>query len=518
MIQTVFLALGVLIINVVVYASGMHHYYFAISHLYYGVMLLAAIYGSSRNQKLLLGLTTGANWVSVLFFQKLLQIESIFIAFLYPVLAFLLLRTIRQLQMQRINRAREMDRINSIKISLEKQVRDLSTVFEVSQAANDALELEELFQRIIEILSERLGIYRGTLHIYENGEIVTSAEVVLGLTAAEQKRGTDHQIAEIEKEVLAKGEARGVPQHRLPRQFVELFSPEQVESKDSIAFWCLPVIVEEQVIGTLTIDKAKDELSASEDEQVLKIIASIIAQRVKIKQTIDALVQSERLAGLGKLVTTIAHEVRNPLGSIRLATQLLSEPASRFAPLSEAERAEIDEYTAIIIKEVDRLNRSIEQLLAFSKPAIANAEPCNIHELLDNCLATYQPELDRYNINVVREYTECPSVNINQDGITQVILNLFSNAMEAMGTQGTLTIQTGTEAEAVYIRVQDTGSGIPSNEVPHLFDAFYTTKQKGTGLGLYISQKILAEHEGSIEVDANLTTGTAFIITLPVAS
>ncbi len=515
--KTIFLALGVLCANIIVYVSGAHQYYFTVSHLYYGVILLAAIHGSTRNQNILLGLTTVANWVYALQHPK--QIESFVVAFLYPIVAIVIVRTIRQLRIQRLDRAQEVDRVSSEKSTLEKRVRDLSIVFEVSQAANAALELEELFHRIIEILSERLGIYRGTLNLYENGHVVKSVNAILGLTKAEQKRGTDHQLEEFEKQVLADGKAKGVPRTRIPRPSVKLFPPDLVESKDNIAFWVLPVFVEEKVIGTLIIDKAKDELSAAEDEQVLTIIASIIAQRVKIKQTIDALVQSERLAALGKLVTTIAHEVRNPLGSIRLATQLLSEPSDRFAPLPKEEQAEIDEYTAIIIKEVDRLNRSIEQLLAFGKPAIADAEYCKIDKLLDHCLATYQPEFDRYNIDVVRDYTECPPVNINQDGITQVIFNLFSNAIEAMETGGMLTVNTYTQekTETVNIRIQDTGPGISPNEIPHLFDAFYTTKQKGTGLGLYISQKILSLHEGSVEVDANLSTGTAFIISLPSA-
>ena len=112
---------------------------------------------------------------------------------------------------------------------------------------------------------------------------------------------------------------------------------------------------------------------------------------------------------------------------------------------------------------------------------------------------------------------KCPSVYLNKDGITQVIFNLFSNAIEAMETGGRLTIKTYTEKEAktVFIRIQDTGQGVSQTDIPNLFDAFYTTKQKGTGLGLYISRKILAEHKGNIEVDASLSTGTAFIISLP---
>ena len=514
--KTLLLSFGVLCINILVYVvSGIHQYYPIISHLYYGVMLIAATYENARKQNILLGLTTVANWVYI--FSDPIRIESIVIAFLYPVIAFILVRTIRQLQFQRLNRAKEMDRISIAKTTLEKRVRNLSVVSEVSQTANAALELEELFHRTIEILSQHLGIYRGTLNLYANGQIVQPIEVNLGLTAAELKRGTDHQIEEIERKVLADGKARGIPHQRIPKPSVILLPPEEVESKDNIDFWCLPVIIEDQIIGTLRIDKAKDELTAAEDLHVLEIIAAIIAQRVKIKQTIDALVQSERLAVLGKLVTTIAHEVRNPLGSIRLATQLLSEPDDRFSPLSDEEQTEINEYTSIIIKEVDRLNRSIEQLLAFGKPATADAKHCNIHELLDNCIATYQPEFDRYKIDIIREYSKCPSINVNQDGMTQVIFNLFSNAIEAMEKGGILTINTdfSDETETIRIRIQDIGLGISASDVQNLFDAFYTTKQKGTGLGLYISQKILAEHGGSIEVDAALSTGTAFIISLP---
>ena len=545
---TFFLALGVLCINLSVYLLQMQEYYHVLSHCYYGVMLLAVIYTGSLSQNILLGVTTAANWFYVLLAPT--QTASIIVALLYPLVAAVAIRFIRQMQTQRRNRAEEIEQINSVNADLEKRVRDLSTLFEVSQAANANLELEGLFQRIIELLSKRLGIYRGALHLYKNGKVVASTEVILGLTPAEMKRGTDNQMADIQKRVLASGKAIGVPQTRHPRSYVKLFEPELVKSKDTIAFWCIPIIIEENVIGTLTIDKASDEFSAEDDRRLLTIIASIIAQRVKIQQTIDALVESERLATLGRLVRTIAHEVRNPLGSIRLGAQLLqqtdeadyaaselqtpptatlsvnprkaglSPPAPPAAESSTAlSQAEINEYTSIIIKEVDRLNRFIEQLLAFSKPALEVAKRIDIHQLLDNSLAICRPELNKQAIQVVTEYDTCPQVNVNEDGITQVLLNLFYNAIEAMERGGTLTIQTEylKAAAAVHLRVQDNGPGIPPDDVPLLFDAFYTTKQKGTGLGLYISQKILDEHEGSIEVDATLETGTAFVITFPVS-
>ena len=521
---TFFLALFVLLINVCLHLFQMQTYYPVASHCYYGVMILAVIYAQPREQNILFGITALANWVYV--FRYPTQTGSIIIALVYPFLVFGVIRIIRQFQTQRRSGVAEMEEIHSVNANLEKQVRDISTLFEVSQAANANLELQGLFQRIIEILSKRLGIYRGALHLYENGKVVTSVETVLGLTPAEMKRGTDNQMEDIQKQVLTSGKAIGVPQTRSPLRYIKFFEPERVESKDVIAFWCIPIIVEEHVIGTLTIDKASDEFSAADDRRLLTIIASTIAQRVKIQQTIDALVESERMATLGRLVRTIAHEVRNPLGSIRLGTQLLqhTEPegdsqAETYPDKVQLSQDEIQEYTAIIIKEVDRLNRFIEQLLAFSKPAMQLAKRTDIHQLLESSLAICRPELEHHAIRVTTQYaSNCPQVNINEDGITQVLLNLFYNAIEAMGAEGTLTIQTEylPEKGGIHVRVQDDGPGIPPEDVSMLFDPFYTTKQKGTGLGLYISQKILAEHQGRIEVDSNLEVGTAFVMSLPV--
>ena len=520
---TFFLALFVLLINVSTHLFQISEYYPAVSHCYYGVIVLSVLYTRPRGQNFLFGITTVANWIYVFRFPN--HTESIIIALLYPFAVYGVIRIIRHFQTQRRSGVEQIEEINSVNANLEKQVRDISTLFEVSQSANTNLDLEGLFQRIIEILSKRLGIYRGALHLYENGKVVTSTEAVLGLTPAEMKRGTDDQMEDIQKQVLASGKAIGVPQTRSPRSYVKLFEPERVESKDAIAFWCIPIIVEENVIGTLTIDKASDEFSAEDDRRLLTIIASIIAQRVKIQQTIDALVESERMATLGRLVRTIAHEVRNPLGSIRLGTQLLQHSDVEFGSHIETHsdnvqlsQNEINEYTGIIIKEVDRLNRFIEQLLAFSKPTMEVAKRSDIHQLLESSLAICRPELELRATTVITQYDDCPEVHVNEDGITQVLLNLFYNAIEAMDTEGTLAIQTEyvPETETVHVRVQDDGPGISPEDVPMLFDPFYTTKQKGTGLGLYISQKILAEHRGSIEVDASLEVGTAFVMSLPV--
>ena len=506
---TFFLIFVVLLINLFVYGLDNPHNYGVVSHLYYGIIILAGIYDSRRGQYLLLACTTLANWIHAGLYYE--QIHLGVVAILYPIIAYFIVRTIQLFKEQRSTTEAQIEQIDQTNTDLEKRVRDLSTLFEIGDTANTALELDELFQKIIKTLANRMGVYRGTLRIWEDGEPIKEVEAVFGLTEAELRRGTDSQIDLIQQQVLQSGQPIGVPHSRTPLQQMEFPDPKSVQSKDPIAFWCVPVVVDEQVIGTLTIDKASDEFSIEDDIRILTIIAAIVAQRVKIQQMIDSLVQSERLATLGKLATTVAHEVRNPLGGIRGAAQLLQ--------LEGESNSEIQEYIQVIIKEVDRLNRVVEQLLVSGNPRTAGVKPSNIVDLIDNSLSICQPELDRDSIRVEKRLADdCPLVSINADGMIQVLLNLFRNAIESMEGGGVLTIQTAYNSvnQAVQIYIKDTGRGILPDVASRLFDPFYTTKQKGTGLGLAISQQIIEEHGGTIEVDVTQTQGATFIVTLPV--
>ena len=506
---TFFLIFVVLLINLFVYGLNSPQNYGVVSHLYYGIMILAGIYNNRRGQYLLLACTVLANWIHAGLYYE--QIHFGVVAILYPIIAYFIVRTIQLFKAQRTTMEAQLRQIDQVNTDLEKRVRDLSTLFDIGDTANTALELDELFQKIIRTLADRMGVYRGALRIWEDGEPVKKVEAVFGLTQAELRRGTDSQIDLIQQQVLQSGQPIGVPHSRTPLQQMEFLDTKSVQSKDPIAFWCVPVVVDEKVIGTLTIDKASDEFSIDDDIRVLTIIAAIVAQRVKIQQVIDSLVQSERLATLGKLATTVAHEVRNPLAGIRGAAQLLQ--------LEGEANSGIQEYIEVIIKEVDRLNRVVEQLLVSGNPRTAGVKPNDISDLIENSLSICQPELHRDNIRVEKRFADdCPSVAVNDDGMTQVLLNLFRNAIESMEAGGGLTVQTvyNSATQVVQIYIKDTGRGIPPEVASRLFDPFYTTKQKGTGLGLAISQQIVEEHGGTIEVDATESQGATFIVTLPV--
>lgn len=506
---TFFLIFVVLLINLFVYGLDSPQNYGVVSHLYYGIIILAGIYDNRRGQYLLLACTTLANWIHAGLYYE--QIHLGVVAILYPLIAYFIVRTIQLFKAQRTTTEEQLQQIDRANIDLEKRVADLSTLFEIGDTANTALELDELFQKIIKTLADRMGVYRGTLRIWEDGEPVKKVEAVFGLTEAELRRGTDSQIDLIQQRVLQSGQPIGVPHSRTPLREIEFPDAKSVQSKDPIAFWCVPVVVDEQAIGTLTIDKASDEFSIEDDIRILTIIAAIVAQRVKIQQMIDSLVQSERLATLGKLATTVAHEVRNPLGGIRGAAQLLQ--------LEGESNSEIHEYIQVIIKEVDRLNRVVEQLLVSGNPRTAGVKPSDIADLIENSLSICQPEFDRDNICVEKHFADdCPPVSMNGDGMTQVLLNLFRNAIESMEDGGVLIVRTVYNAanQTVQIYIKDTGRGIPHDVASRLFDPFYTTKQKGTGLGLAISQQIVEEHGGGIEVGVTEPQGAVFIVTLPV--
>ena len=506
---TFFLILVVLLINLFVYGLDSPQNYGVASHLYYGVIILAGIYDNRRGQYLILACTTLANWIHAALYYE--QIHLGVVAILYPLIAYFIVRTIQLFQAQRATTEAQLQQIDQSNTDLEKRVRDLSTLFEIGDTTDTALELDELFQKIIKTLADRMGVYRGTLRIWEANELVKKVEAVFGLTEAELRRGTDSQIDLIQQQVLQSGQPIGVPHSRTPLDQIEFPDAKSVQSKDPIAFWCVPVVVDEKIVGTLTIDKASDEFSIEDDIRILTIIAAIVAQRVKIQQMIDSLVQSERLATLGKLATTVAHEVRNPLGGIRGAAQLLQ--------LEGESNSEIQEYIQVIIKEVDRLNRVVEQLLVSGNPRTAGVRPSDIGDLIDNSLSICQSELVRDNICVEKYFADdCPPVSMNGDGMTQVLLNLFRNAIESMEDGGILTVRTVYNAtnQAVQIYIKDTGRGIPPDVASRLFDPFYTTKQKGTGLGLAISQQIVEEHGGTIEVDVTEPQGATFIITLSV--
>jgi two-component system sensor histidine kinase HydH len=219
--------------------------------------------------------------------------------------------------------------------------------------------------------------------------------------------------------------------------------------------------------------------------------------------------QREKLAAIGDLAAGIAHEVRNPLSSIKgYATYF----GSFFEEGSDNRKA-----AGIMAEEVDRVNRVISELLEFARPSDLKFIKTNIRKLIEHTLSIVTHEANFAGVTIIKQFDHgLPELMIDPDRITQVILNILINAIQAMEHGGKLTVITRHEKDMVVIHISDTGKGISALEQTNMFNPYFTTKKTGTGLGLAIVHKIVEDHGGSVQVRSMPGIGTRISIVLPL--
>jgi PAS domain S-box-containing protein len=242
-----------------------------------------------------------------------------------------------------------------------------------------------------------------------------------------------------------------------------------------------------------------------------------LRERLRIERELqkmqEALLQSEKLAAMGRLTSQIAHELNNPIYGIMNTLELLK---TEIPP--ESKRRRILELS---LSEIQRLSEMLRNMLSFSKPEEEKRRPIKINELIEGILLVMEKQMKESNIKV--ETSLDPNISeilASTNQMRQVMLNIFKNAKEAMPKGGTLTVKTAKEGDKILIHIKDTGIGIPEEIRDKVFEAFFTTKQKvkGVGLGLSVCYGIIKDHHGEIKVESEEGKGTSFIITLPIES
>lgn len=251
--------------------------------------------------------------------------------------------------------------------------------------------------------------------------------------------------------------------------------------------------------------------SQLKDEQGAVTGTVIILKDLRDIRTLEKQIErSERLASLGRMAAGIAHEIRNPLSSVKGFAQYFR---NKFAPDSQDRQ-----YATVMINEIDRLNRVIQELLEFAKPRQPKPEPLSVNQLLEHALQLVHSELKRKQIRVELEETPAKNLTIHADRdlMTQVLLNLFLNAIEALDEKGEIRIKVEKFSEKIVIHITDNGPGINPQHLRQIFDPFFTTKQGGTGLGLAIVHRIVEIHNAEIQVHNNPGQGTTFSLSFPM--
>jgi signal transduction histidine kinase len=303
--------------------------------------------------------------------------------------------------------------------------------------------------------------------------------------------------------------------------------PELRETLRVNSFATVPLIAKDRVIGVILVDNMFNQrpitdgdirfLTMFAHQSALAIENAVIHTNLEtmnkdMRLMHEQLVQSEKMAALGAMIAEITHEIRNPLVSIGGFTRRLAK---------KLQGSEDKKYIDIILSEVSRLEGIIHDNLSYIKELAPRLTETDMNVVLMDILALYEDEITQRRIRIERDLSPVlPHVMIDPQQIKQAVINIIKNAMEAMENGGVLSIKTYSlpEAREAAIEIGDTGLGITAKAIHNIFNPYYTTKPRGTGLGLPISNRIIKAHRGRIEVRTRDIGGTIFTIVLPVPS
>jgi signal transduction histidine kinase len=283
---------------------------------------------------------------------------------------------------------------------------------------------------------------------------------------------------------------------------------------------CVPMILDNRLVGLIGIgEKLSRDMFFVSDLRLLETLATEVALAAKYRRMEDEVSRKSRLVELGTIAAGVAHEIRNPLASIKTFAQLMPE---------RMEDPEFkNEFSKLVLKDVDRITKVIESMLAFARPSQMIISEHAANDLVEEAILLVQPRLKSKRVDLTREFHGNMVINVDKHQILQVLVNLLSNAVDALPQQGKIRVVTGVSQRNLggggngdkpfaVIEVSDNGPGIPAAVRSRLFDPFFTTKKEGTGLGLSISQKIARDHGGAITVSSVEGKGTSFQINLPL--
>ncbi|WP_028319452.1 two-component system sensor histidine kinase NtrB [Desulfobulbus elongatus] len=330
----------------------------------------------------------------------------------------------------------------------------------------------------------------GVIATDTTGRITTWNRAMAQLTGIEQSGATGRR-----------------PQEILPEQLAALFPPDDLPPGQQISTTEHAVRL---MVGGRRCELLCHPLTIVDSEQQYMGKVLLISDVTEIRSMEQRMRESERLAAVGRMAGGVAHEVRNPLSSIKGLALLLKNKFS--AGSKEQDTADL------LIQETERMNRTITEMLSFTRPAALHLGRVDLAGLMRRSLELIKTEASENGVETFLDArADLLPVLGDVDRLQQVVMNVLLNALQAMELGGTLSVAlaNGVDGQWVEARIRDTGAGIAPDLLSQVFFPYFTTKQKGTGIGLAISQKIVAEHGGTIELESEYGTGTTVTIQLP---
>jgi signal transduction histidine kinase len=396
---------------------------------------------------------------------------------------------------------------------LLRQKDELCTLIEVSRDITASLDLDEVLKRVVRHAARLLRVQASALMLVDDAVPALRIRATYGGGQTWMRRPPLDMAGSFIDEVVRSGSPLALLDLRdhVGDAYAQMAAQEGLSS-----LLCVPLKTSLQRTGLLMVYTIELRRFRAEEVELLSALAAQSAIAIEnarlyraMLDTQEQLRQSERLAALGSMSAGLAHEIRNPLHTMQLLAYAMQKDCLRSGTLS----ADLE----VMQSEIGRLTLLVEQFLDFARPKRPTITPQKLQEIMEETLLLVRTEARRRSIRIAKAWSgDLPVVWVDGTQIKQVFLNILLNAMQAMPSGGGIEVCIHANSEYITTEIHDHGEGMPAAVKAQLFTPFFTTKPKGVGLGLSISQRIIEGHRGAIRVTSQLGVGTTVRIELPL--
>jgi K+-sensing histidine kinase KdpD len=396
-------------------------------------------------------------------------------------------------------------RLEEQRIAIESRYQKLQNLIDASKSINSTLDLDKLLGLILDAATKSIGADRGTLYLVDDVKKELWSKILQGSNMIEIRLPVGKGLSGF---VAEKGETILIPDtYADPRFNPEIDKQSGYRTRNML---CMPMKNKDgKLIGVFQLLNKKEGAFDAEDVNFIDAFSAHASVAIENARLAQEMVQNERLSAVGRMASVIIHDIKNPMGTLRVYAQVMKKKSGN---------EEANKLADEMIRQVDRFVNMTQEILDFTRGVSAsNFQDMEFKTVMDDVLSFIEKDLEKNNVKLVKNPNFEGIVTMDQDKIVRVFYNIASNARDAMPQGGMLTLTTALDGGYVRIDFKDTGTGMPDEVKKKIFEPFMTYgKKHGTGLGMAIVKKVIDDHHGTIDIESEMGHGTTITIRFPV--
>ncbi|HVN48821.1 MAG TPA: ATP-binding protein [Bacteroidota bacterium] len=398
-----------------------------------------------------------------------------------------------------------VQRLEEQRVAIETRFLRLQKLMEASKIINSTLDLDKLLGLILDAAAQSIGADRGTLYLVDDIQKELWSKISQGEDMVEIRlpvgKGLSGFVAQTGENILISDA------YADPRFNREIDKQTGYRTRNVM---CTPLKNKDgKIIGVFQLLNKRDGSFDNDDVNFIDALSAHAAVAIENARIAQEMVQNERLSAVGRMASVIIHDIKNPMGTLRVYAQVMKKKSGN---------EEANKLADEMIHQVDRFVNMTQEILDFTRGVSAsNFQEVAFDEVMENVMSFIEKDLEKNNVKLIRDAQFQGMVNLDQDKMVRVFYNIASNARDAMPQGGTLKVSTKADGDFVRIDFTDSGTGMPEEVKNRIFEPFMTYgKKHGTGLGMSIVKKVIDDHNGKIEIESEMGKGTTITIKLPV--